>query len=375
MFSKIIRKISNDVDAFFQNSLILDISSYEFFDEALLNALTSLKKNNSMNGSNGYIEKSNLIKTSLFDNKIYPIVPLYLTNFCNQTCLYCNYSRFNTKIKRLRLGKEELIKELECLVVNKGYKSIELVYATDPHISIDEIIEHISLTKEFLLNHNGKYVGINAQSFSTRDYILFKDAGLDFVVLWQETYDEERYITLHPNDREKSDFMNRLDTYEGIYEAGIDYVGMGVLSGIQKDFVKDWALLMIHESYLKWKYGKKVSILGIPRLKGKSEINYLPQIEYSIPNDVQFLELLAIHNIYSPETLPFVNTREEWDLCAQIARGGGCLFTFNCSTFPGGYTHNEETHQFPTYNLEIEKYYNKAMEINLFPKFDWSFIK
>jgi 2-iminoacetate synthase len=346
---------------------------YDFFDEPLLIALDSLRKLKFTPRTNGYIEKSNYIKSNIFNNEIYPIVPLYLTNYCNQTCLYCNYSRFNMEIKRQRLSCEELYKEIEYLVTVKGYKTIELVYATDPHISAADIVEHIKMTKKFLLQQNGKYVGINAKSFSLDEYKIFKNAGLDFVILWQETYDENRYMDLHPNQREKSNYIYRLDTYEKIFEAGIKNIGMGVLTGIQRNWIKDWMMLIIHEAYLKWKYNRSASILGIPRLKGIAEIKYLPQIEYLLPSDTQFLELVAIHNIYSPMTFSFVSTRENWNYCLKLASGGGCLFTFDCSTYPGGYTHNEENHQFPTHNLEIEKYFDKALNNNFHPKFDWTF--
>ncbi len=151
---------------------------------------------------------------------------------------------------------------------------------------------------------------------------------------------------------------------------GIEKVGMGILSGLAP-WRKDWLLLMGHEEYIFETYGIRPSVLGVPRLK-PADGAIIKETPF-IPNDNEFLYAIALHNIYSPSTLPFVNTRETWDLCLTIAKGGGCLFTFNCSTIPGGYTSKSAEYQFPAFDFDIDNFNESAKNSGLMPTLNWNF--
>ena len=215
------------------------------------------------------VETSRTIKTNLFHGKIYSIVPLYVSSYCQEHCVYCNYRAGNRdkKIERVRLTNAELEIEVEFLA-KKGFRAIELVYATDPFTTVNDVSHHIGITSEILSTFGGGIVGINARPYLVEDYRRLKNAGLDFVVLWQETYDEIRYKELHPGKTEKRDFFYRLNAPERMIQAGIENIGLGVLSGLH-DWRKDWYLLIHHVAFLLETYKEKIKtiILGIPRLK------------------------------------------------------------------------------------------------------------
>ncbi len=301
--------------------------------------------------------------------RIYPVVPVYATSICTESCLYCNYRRGNREgVERVRLGTKELEEEIHYLIRTKGYRVIELVYATDPGVTAEDIAEHVRLAGHMLSGAGGGITALNGPSLSEEEYRLLAGEDIGFVALWQETYDEERYRELHPPPGRKHDFRNRLDAFDRMLRAGISRIGMGVLSGLA-DWRYDWAMLLLHEEYLQRTYGRGPAVLGIPRLKpapGATEIT-----GYT-PTDLEFRYAVAIHQKYRPDCYPFVNTREDWSLCMDLASGGGCLFTFNCSTIPGGYTRRHRGSQFFSHDFEGPLFREAAARSGLKVGLPWS---
>ena len=311
-------------------------------------------------------------KRHIFSDKVFAIVPVYVTSICSQHCLYCNYRADNRglDVERIRLSDDELLAEAQYLIKNKGFRVLELVYATDPMIRVDTICHHIEMVARLLDQFGGGTVGINAEAFDEHEYRLLLNAGACFSVLWQETYDRQRYEFLHPGGTTKSDFDYRVDAYERMICAGFTNIGMGVLSGLS-DWRTDWAMLMQHEAYLQRRYNMFPTILGIPRLKPAA--GALLQTTTFIPTREEFQILVALHDLFSPWTMPFVNTREDWQLCVDLSRGGGCLFTFDCCTIPGGYSLGCRGYQFPTQSYDVADYATRLRQQGTYPIFDWSF--
>ena len=310
-------------------------------------------------------------KLRLFGGKVYPIVPLYVTSICSEHCTYCNFRAENrgVAIERVRLSDSELTAETQYLIEEKGFRTIELVYATDPRVRVDSMSRQVTLVRSLLDRAGGGVVGINCEALDEDEYRRLADAGLDFVVLWQETYDRRRYLEVHPGTTKKTRFEYRLDAFERMIAAGIRRFGMGVLSGLS-DWRMDWAMLFQHETYLRDRYGVAASILGTPRMRQAAGAPL--QDDSRIPTTGQFLSTVALHNLVFPETLAFVSTRENWETCLRMAAGGGSLFTLNCSTIPGGYFLGHRGYQFPTETFDAPIYSSQLREAGLEPVFHWS---
>ncbi|MEW6054287.1 MAG: radical SAM protein [Nitrospirota bacterium] len=317
------------------------------------------------------VGKAKLLKASLFSNAIFAVVPLYVTSICTEQCLYCNYRLGNhIQVDRHRLSDEELLKETLFLMEEKGFRTIELVYSADHSFGIDTICRHIELVRKTLETSGGGLIGLNAEPFTVDEYRLLKSAGIDFIVLWQETYDVDTYRQMHPGTSKKSNFEFRIDAYERMLTAGVEHIGLGVLSGLA-DWRKDWAMLLFHQEYLRNHYDMKSPIIGIPRLKA-SEGAVIRETCH-IPTDDEFLFCTAIQCLFDPLSLPFVNTRESWDLCVRLSAGGGALFTFNCSTIPGGYSLGRKGYQFPTFDFDIGLHRERAEKTGLHTRMKWAF--
>lgn len=311
-------------------------------------------------------------KAERFNEAVFSISPLYVTSICREHCTYCNFRVENrgTAVTRLRLTPQQLREEVEFLVNRHGLRVVELVYSSDPEFDIATAAEHIHITADVLDKAGGGIVGINAAPFEVDEYPELKAAGLDFVVLWQETYNRERYRELHPARTPKADYERRITAFDRMIQGGIRNVGMGILSGLAP-WREDWLSLMTHEQYLYECYGVQTAVLGVPRLKPAR--GALVQTTPYTPTDEEYLLAIAVHNLFSPITVPFVNTREHWALCVEAARGGGSIFTFNCATIPGGYTQDTKGYQFPTDDFPASEYVPKLRSEGLFPVMKWTF--
>ena len=310
------------------------------------------------------------LKRVRYGGRVFVIVPLYVTSICQEQCLYCNFRGGNkgVGVERVRLTDDELRKEALYLVEQKGLKVLELVYATDPQMRVDTMCRHVEVLRRVLDQHGGGLVGLSAEAFDESEYRRLVNAGLCWSVVWQETYDKDRYALLHPGRTKKASFEYRLDAHERMLAAGVEHVGVGVLSGLS-DWKRDWAMLMLHEEYLRKDYGEGASILGTPRLKGAP--GALFHGSTFTPTRQEFLATVALHNLFAPSVAPFVSTREDWDVCVELASGGGCLFTLNCSTAPGGYSLHHGGCQFTSNSYDAPVYSAKLKSEGLNPVLNW----
>lgn len=311
-------------------------------------------------------------KSQRFNETVFSISPLYVTSICREHCTYCNFRVENkdAAVTRLRLTPDQLRQEVEFLVNRHGLRVVELVYSSDPAFDIHTIAQHVRITADVLERAGGGIVGINAAPFDVDEYPRLKEAGLDFIVLWQETYNKDRYRELHPARTPKADYERRIMAYERMIQGGVTNIGLGVLSGLAP-WRTDWLSLMAHEQYLHETYGVYPAILGVPRLKPAK--GALVKTTAYTPTDEEYLLAIAVHNLFFPLTVPFVNTRERWALCVEAARGGGAIFTFNCSTIPGGYTQGTKGYQFPTGDFPASEYMPKLNSEGLSPVVNWTF--
>ena len=317
------------------------------------------------------LDRAASVKQALYSDRLFTVVPIYVSSVCAEQCVYCNYRAGNkgVGIERKRLTGDELKREANFLVQEKGFRTVELVYASDPAIKVEAIARHVELVQKILDENGGGIVGLSCEALEEQEYKTLTNAGLAFSVLWMETYDAARYRELHPGVLRKSRFEYRLNAYERMMAAGIPAVGIGILSGLS-GWRGDWAMLMQHEEYLRRTGGQAPSILGLPRLKhAPGAIMHGSQF---VPTTREFVATLALHNIFAPTTAPFVSTREDWKTCVQIAKGGGCLFTLNCSTIPGGYSLQSHGAQFANNSFDAPVFGPKLREMGYDPVFRWN---
>lgn len=281
-------------------------------------------------------------REELWGNRLFLVPPLYVTDRCVNDCRYCPWKRSN-KVPRRALNAEQLEAEADFLI-NRGYRTIELVGASDPSFTPERIARSISITKRQLEEVGGGEVGLNFESAEEEDYMLFVKAGLHFMVLWQETYHPETYRKLHPADTRKADMDYRLDAYERAIKGGLKRVSLAFLGRLY-DWRYEVLALFSHGRYLEETYGTTPFVIGTPRWQYATGF----ESAYPYPDDAWLLAA-AIYKLAFPKTLPWFSTRERFELSKEAAKGGGALFTLDCSTAVGGYTLRKDFPQFPVYS-------------------------
>ena len=228
---------------------------------------------------------------------------------------------------------------------------------------------HVEMLRHVLERHGGGLVGISAESLEENDYRRLVHAGLCWSVLWQETYDQARYAMLHPGKTRKANFEYRLDAYERML------TGQGLSTSASECFpaCRSGDGTGPCSCCMRNICGSTTDVappfLGTPRLK-LAPGALLQESPYTLTRQ-QFLATIALHNMFVPATAPFVSTREDWDTCVALARGGGCLFTLNCSTTPGGYSLQHDGCQFTAHSYDAPIYSAQLKSEGLDPVFNW----
>ena len=295
-------------------------------------------------------EKSNTKRQEKWKNRLFLVPPLYITSRCINNCAYCPWRRDN-KVQRTSLSIKEFEREVDFLI-KEGYRIIELVGASDPLLKGKDIAGFIKITKDKLKKVGGGEVGLNFESANFEDYRLFKEAGLDFMVLWQETYHKNTYEKLHPSKTKKSVIDYRLDAFDRAIKAGIKKVGLAFLGRLY-DYKYELLFLFLHAEYLKKTYGINPFIIGSPRwIYSKGQCLTKAPSEYT---DDQWKLVASIIKLIFPSSLPWFSTREKFKLSKIVLSGGGMLFTLDCSTSVGGYASKKTFSQFPVYSMNLRQ--------------------
>ena len=172
------------------------------------------------------------IKQSIYGNRIVLFAPLYLSNYCVNSCVYCPYHVKNKHICRKKLTQDEVRAETIALQ-DMGHKRLALEAGEDPvNNPIEYILECID-TIYSIKHKNGaiRRVNVNIAATTVENYKRLKDAGIGTYILFQETYNKENYLNLHPKGP-KHDYAYHTEAMDRAMQGGIDDVGCGVLFGL-----------------------------------------------------------------------------------------------------------------------------------------------
>ncbi|HYA62670.1 MAG TPA: hemerythrin domain-containing protein [Candidatus Sulfotelmatobacter sp.] len=275
------------------------------------------------------------------------IIPVYLTSFCRNECLYCGYRQSNPIAERIRLNLEDFNKQLD-LILSWGHRQIELVLSDDPEFGPATVARYVAATRRKLEALGGGIVALCSPVYQQEDYVRLREAGLDWVVEWQETYDRPHFDRWHFAGSPKRNFESRLDLWDRVLAAGITKIGMGVLLGLY-DFRCDALAVIEHGNYLRRAYGIEPHALGIPRMKPARGVLASQKPNRFTVCDDDFRLVVSVYHLAFPTSRLFFNTRESYDLNISLVAAGD-LFTVDCETLPGAYLRRHLPGQFSTHD-------------------------
>lgn len=127
--------------------------------------------------------KAQQSKARHFGNSVYLFTPLYLANHCENHCVYCGFN-CKSQIRRARLDLPEIERELQSIAAS-GLEEVLLLTGESPSMSpVDYIGEACALARNYF-----RVVGVEVYPLNVADYTYLRRCGVDFVTVFQETYD------------------------------------------------------------------------------------------------------------------------------------------------------------------------------------------
>lgn len=283
-------------------------------------------------------ELAEKVKKEFYGNRIVLFAPLYLSNYCINSCVYCPYHRQNKHMPRKKLTQEEIAKEVIALQ-DMGHKRLAIESGEDPVMApIEYILE--SIRTIYSINHrNGaiRRVNVNIAATTVDNYRKLKAANIGTYILFQETYNKESYEKLHPAGP-KHDYAYHTEAMDRAMEGGIDDVGLGVLFGLDS-YRYEFAALLMHAEHLGAVHGVGPHTISVPRVKRAEDID--PNAFDNGIDDGIFAKICACIRLAVPYTGMIISTRESPAVREKVIRLGISQISGASRTSVGGYVEPE----------------------------------
>lgn len=234
-----------------------------------------------------------------FGNTVYLFTPLYITNYCENYCVYCGFNCYN-HINRMKLTMEQIEKEMKVIADSGMEEILILTGESRGQSSVEYIGEACKLARKYF-----RMVGLEIYPVNTDEYRYLHECGADYVTVFQETYDTDKYETLHLMGHKRV-WPYRFDAQERALRGGMRGVAFSALLGLS-DFRKDALASALHVYYLQRKYPHAEMSLSCPRLRpiiNNDKINPLDV------HEKQLCQIICAYRIFLPFVGITVSSRE-----------------------------------------------------------------
>ena len=244
-------------------------------------------------------QKAHLVTRRHFGNNITLLTPIYFANYCDNYCIYCVFNSHN-KIKRARLTGEELHRECKN-IADTGIEEVIMLTGESPKMSdIKYIGNAVKIASQYFRVINMEIYPVNSE-----DYKYLHECGADYVTVFQETYNSDKYATLHLAGHKRI-FPYRFYSQERAILGGMRGVGFAALLGLD-DYQKDALATGMHAWLMQRKYPHAEISLSCPRLCpiiNNDKIN---------PKDVderKLTQIICAYRLFMPYACIVVSSRE-----------------------------------------------------------------
>ena len=244
-------------------------------------------------------QRARLETSKHFGNTVYLFTPIYIANYCENYCVYCGFNCYN-RISRMKLSYEQIEHEMK-IIADSGMEEILILTGESRNQSgLEYIGEACKLARKYF-----RMVGLEIYPVNTDEYAYLHECGADYVTVFQETYDADKYETLHLLGHKRV-WPYRFDAQERALRGGMRGVAFSALLGLS-DFRKDALASALHVYYLQRKYPYAEMSLSCPRLRpiiNNDKINPLDV------HEKQLCQVLCAYRIFLPFVGITVSSRE-----------------------------------------------------------------
>ena len=282
-----------------------------------------------------------------FGRSIQLLTPLYLANFCTNRCLYCGFNA-NRHIHRQMLSLEQVEKEAQAIAAT-GLRRILALTGDAPAKTGARYLADCAT----VLARHFSSVSIEVPSMTIEEYALVTAAGVDGMTMFQETYNEDLYYSLHPAGH-KRDFILRLDAPQRAVMGGLRSVNLGSLLGLD-DWRRDMFCVGLHAAFLQRRYPELEVSLSLPRLRPCGEPPASEEESAFRPlavTDRNFVQALTAFRCFMPQAGITLSTRESASLRDRLIPLGVTRVSAGVCTAVGGHTEeNEQEDSAPQFDI------------------------
>lgn len=252
--------------------------------------------------------------------------PLYLSDHCENACLYCGYSARN-RLARRRLTFAEIEREGAVLAATGLRHVLLLTGESRRHSPVDFLAESVRI-----LQPSFRAIALEVNPLEEAEYARLVAAGADGLTVYQETYDPELYAEVHPSGP-KRDFRYRLETPERGARAGMRQVNLGALLGLG-DWRREVLRLGLHLRFLQDRFPDLELGVSLPRLRPHA--GGFP-VAHPV-GDRAFVQALAALRLFHPRLGIALSTREAPAFRDRLVPLGITRMSAGVSTCVGGRT-------------------------------------
>lgn len=244
-------------------------------------------------------KRARLETSKHFGNTVYLFTPLYIANYCENYCVYCGFNCYND-INRLKLNLDEIDKEMS-VIAKSGMEEILILTGESREKSdIKYIGEACKLARKYF-----RMVGLEIYPVNTDEYRYLHECGADYVTVFQETYDTDKYEKLHLLGHKRV-WPYRFDAQERALRAGMRGVAFSALLGLS-DFRKDALASALHVYFLQRKYPQAEMSLSCPRLRPIINNDKISPLDV---HEKQLCQVILAYRIFLPYVGITVSSRE-----------------------------------------------------------------
>lgn len=242
-------------------------------------------------------------KEKHFGNSVMMFTPLYIANYCENYCIYCGFNCHN-RIRRAQLNPAEIEQEMAAIAKSGLQEILILTGESRSKSTVEYIGEACKIARKYF-----RVIGLEVYPMNSDEYAYLHECGVDYVTVFQETYNSDKYETLHLAGHKRI-FPYRLNAQERALKGGMRGVGFAALLGLD-DFRKDAYATAVHAWLLQKKYPHAEIAFSCPRLRPIINNDKINPMDV---HEAQLLQVVCAYRLFMPFASITISTRE----CARV---------------------------------------------------------
>ena len=209
-------------------------------------------------------------------------------------------------VRRLRAQLDEAEMEREfAAVAETGLQEILILTGESRKKSTVEYIgKACQIARKYF-----RVIGLEVYPMNSDEYAYLQTCGADYVTVFQETYNSDKYETLHLAGHKRI-FPYRFNAQERALMGGMRGVGFAALLGLD-DFRKDAFATGMHAYLLQKKYPHGEIAFSCPRLRPIINNDKINPMDV---HEAQLLQVVCAYRLFMPFASITISSRE----CARV---------------------------------------------------------